>query len=222
MHSGLTIAGVSEKDTHPTVTNYHKFGKKYWDDTHTNCSKIGYHFAYYFQKKFVYIHKIIDIKPPGQRPTCMDWVSNRQILCLGEELKVFSWDQWVNGIGRNAPYTSNYRMIPTRTWSYNALQQHEKFKAFQFIQFKELVDSPTQTIEVEHVGEDDEIERLEELIRNAKAKKAIRQSNEKMELLHMAKCNQLQILIEDMEEKIKSLTIKQLGYRSGKFDKELV
>jgi hypothetical protein len=212
MHSGLTIAGVSEKDTHPTVTNYHKFGKKYWDDTHTNGSKIGYHFAYYFQKKFVYIHKIIDIKPPGQRPTCMDWVSERQILCLSEPLKVFTWDQWVNGLGRNAPYTSNYRMIPTRAWSYNTLQQHEKFKAFDFIQFKDIVDAPTQMIEVE---------RVEELIRNAKAKKAIRQSNE-MELLRMAKCNQLQVLIEDMEEKIKSLTIKQLEVRSGKLDKELV
>ena len=57
MHTGLTIAFICNGNEHPTVINYHKFGQKYWDDTRqTIGSKIGYYFAYYFQKSLsIYI-----------------------------------------------------------------------------------------------------------------------------------------------------------------------
>ena len=219
MQTGLTIAGISQEETHPTVFNYQKFGGQYWDDSQKNGSKIGYYFAYYFQKKFVYIHKIIDILQPAQRPTCMEWESDRQILCLSEQLKAFTWNDWVNGPGQNAPYTSNYPMLPTTAWSYSDLKQHKKFNTFQFIQFKQCVDTPIQD---EMTGtEDDEINRLEERIRIIKARREERQANEKLVLLRTTKCNEIQTLIEEMQETIKSLTQKQIDYRNGHYDKEL-
>jgi hypothetical protein len=219
MHTGLTIAFICNGNDHPTVINYHKFGQKYWDDTRqTIGSKIGYYFAYYFQKKFVYIHKIIDIVQPSHRPSCMDWDSDRPILCLSDQLKAFTWDEWIHGPGLNAPYTPTYSMTPTSTWSYSALQQHKKFNTFHFGKFKDIVDEIARE-------EDDEIARAEEIIRNAKARKAER----KIEMFRSDKCNELQKWIKEEQEKIlesekriREYTEKQLEYRNGNFDKELV
>lgn len=183
MQTGLTIAFICKGEMHPTVANYHKFGKKYWDDGPKTFSKIGYYFAYYFQKERVLIHQIIDIVQPADRPASMDWDSDRQILCLSDQLKEFTWEEWIHGPGKGAPYSiGKYSNAQTTAWSYSTLQT--KFSDFQFIQFKDIV--------------------------------------EKMELLRLAKCNELQALIEEVEERMKSLTHQQLEYRSGKRDKELV
>lgn len=123
--TGITIAFIC-LGKHDTVDCYNKFGNKYWDDTHDNKSKIGYYFIYYYQKKYVYIHKIIDILPYTQRPHDMDWNSTRQILCLGPRLKEFDWNDWINDLGKGAPYTNDYRSTQTSSWS------KEKLKKFSF------------------------------------------------------------------------------------------
>ena len=216
MHSGLTIAFICNGDTHPTVINYHKFGKKYWDDTRqTIGSKIGYYFAYYFQKKFVYIHKIIDIVQPAVRPPCMEWSSDRPILCLSEQLKAFTWDEWIHGAGLNAPYTPTYSMTPTSTWSYSALQQHKKFNTFQFIQFKNIVEPPTPSIEVVHspvkdldpeIDEDEEERRLLEQLKANRAKKAQREAVGRIEELRGARGVIIHAQITDITTRIYDLT----------------
>jgi hypothetical protein len=135
MNTGLTIAFISSANKHPTIENYHKFGNKYWNDTQNNNSKIGYYFAYYYQQKYVFIHKIINILPPNERPSEMAWVSDRQILCLGPQLKMFTWYQWIHGIGFGAPYTPNYRMTQTCSYTNITLLTHAKYKNFNFINF---------------------------------------------------------------------------------------
>ena len=144
MNTGLTIAFICNGNDHPTIINYKKFGNQFWDDTQNNNSKIGYYFAYYFQQKYVYIHKIINILQPSERPPSMIWSSNRQILCLSKQLKKFTWNEWITGIGRGAPYTPNYRMTQTGCWSYNDLQK--KYNPFNFINFKNEIENKPTTI----------------------------------------------------------------------------
>jgi hypothetical protein len=162
MNSGLTIAFICSGKKHDTVENYKNFGKKYWDDTHRNNSKIGYYFAYYFQQKYVYIHKIIDILPPNKRPADMNWTSNRQILCLSNQLKTYTWNEWINGIGFGAPYTPNYRMTQTCSYSYNEMLSHVKYCAFKFLDFKNIIENQTITNNVQLIIKDDEEEEYDE------------------------------------------------------------
>jgi hypothetical protein len=137
MTSGITIAFVCCKKHHSTVQNFNSFGHKYWDDTLRNKSKIGYYFIYYYQKKYVYVHKIINILQPSQRPLEMlHWITNRQILCLSERLQTYSWHEWINGTGKSAPYTPNYYNTQTCSWSYLELKTHKDFRLFNFINFE--------------------------------------------------------------------------------------
>jgi len=146
MSSGLTIAFVCQGKDHSTITNHKKFGNKYWDDAQNNKSKIGYYFAFYFQKKYVYIHKIINILQPSERPIEMDWTSNKQILCLSKQLHAFTWSEWINGIGLGAPFTPNYRQTSTSSWSCFELQNHKKYHTFNFNNFKNtIIDTETAT-----------------------------------------------------------------------------
>ncbi len=124
---GITIAFVCLGHNHPSVICYNTFGQKYWDDTHHNKSKIGYYFLYYYQQKYVYVHKIINILPTTQRPPEMKWNSERQILCLSPKLATFTWENWKN---KGAPYTPTYRMTQTASWSLCEL--HKKFPHFSF------------------------------------------------------------------------------------------
>jgi len=163
MNIGLTIAFICNGDTHPTFINYKLFGKKYWDDTQNNNSKIGYYFAYYFQQKYVYVHKIINILQPCERPKDMQWKSNRQILCLSEQIKNFTWNEWISGLGAGSPYTPNYRMTQTGSWSYSKLQNHKKYNTFNFINFKNIIDQQPANIAINNVEaaiveEDDDME----------------------------------------------------------------
>lgn len=168
MNTGLTIAFICHGKKHDTVINYKKFGNHFWDDAINNQSKIGYYFAYYFQQKYVYIHKIVNILQPNERPIEMEWFSNRQILCLSNQIKEFTWDEWTNHIGFGSPYTPHYRMTKTCSYSLCELQNHAKYKHFNFTQFMNIVEVPIRHINIEpHANgqdeEDDEyeIERLE-------------------------------------------------------------
>jgi hypothetical protein len=156
--SGLTIAFISMGKSHATVKNYNKFGNQYWDDTPNNKSKIGYYFIYYFQMKYVYIHKVINILSPIERPVEMEWSSNRKILCLSNKLKEFTWEEWITGIGFSAPYTPSYRSNQTSSWSYNELQNDSKFKMFNFINFKKIVENETMSLTEEATLVSDEYE----------------------------------------------------------------
>jgi hypothetical protein len=130
MNSGLTVTCISADKKKPTFQSFQKFGNKYWDDTATNKSQIGYYFAYYFQKKYVYLHKIINILSPRERPTDMDWSSDRNILCLSPILKEFTWEEWIYGVGLGSPYTPDYRTNQTCSNSYNELCN--SFSQFNF------------------------------------------------------------------------------------------
>jgi len=162
MNTGLTIAFICNGDKHPTVINYKLFGNKYWDDTQNNKSKIGYYFAYYFQQKYVYIHKIINILQPSEQPSDMIWESNnRQTLCLSKQIKKFTWNEWITGLGAGAPYTPNYRMTQTGSWSYSELQK--KYNMFNFINLKNIIDQQPANIAINYVEdaiveEDDDME----------------------------------------------------------------
>ena len=164
MNTGLTIAFICNGDEHPTFINYKRFGNKYWDDTKNNKSKIGYYFAYYFQKKYVYIHKIINILQQTEKPSDMIWESTRQILCLSKQIKQFTWNEWISGLGTDAPYTPNYRMTQTASWSYSELQNHKKYNMFNFINFKNIIDQQPANIAINNVEDiiveedDDDIE----------------------------------------------------------------
>jgi len=141
MNTGLTIAFICNGDEHPTFINYKRFGNKYWDDAQNNKSKIGYYFAYYFQQKYVYIHKIINILQPSEQPSDMIWESNknRQILCLSKQLKKFTWNEWITGIGTGAPYTPKYRQTQTNCWTFNVLNQ--KYNTFNFMNFIKIIEN---------------------------------------------------------------------------------
>jgi hypothetical protein len=163
MNTGLTIAFICNGDEHPAFINYKLFGNKYWDDTQNNKSKIGYYFAYYFQKKYVYIHKIINILQQTEKPSDMIWESNRQILCLSKQIKQFTWNEWISGLGADAPYTPNYRMTQTVSWSYSELQNHKKYNMFNFINFKNIIDQQPPNIAINNleytiVEEDEDME----------------------------------------------------------------
>ena len=124
--SGLTIAFICLGKDHPSIVNFQKFGHKYWDDAPKNSSQIGYYFVYYYQQKYVYVHKIINITPCTMRPPDHDWVSTRQTLHLSPRLKEFTWEEWTTTVGLGAPYTPTYRMTQTSSWN-----QHE-LKKFDF------------------------------------------------------------------------------------------
>ena len=164
MNTGLTIAFICNGDEHPTFINYKRFGNKYWDDTKNNKSKIGYYFAYYFQKKYVYIHKIINILQQTEKPSDMIWESTRQILCLSKQIKQFTWNEWISGLGAGAPYTPNYRMTQTVSWSYSELQNHKKYNMFNFINFKNIIYQQPANIAINNIEytiveeEDDDME----------------------------------------------------------------
>ncbi len=147
MNPGLTIAFICNGNDHPTIINYKKIGNQFCVDTQNNNSKIGYYFAYYFQQKYFYTHKIMNILQPNERPKSMIRASNRQILCLSKQLKKITWNEWIKGIGIGAPYTPNYRMTQTGSQSYNELQNHTKNNIFNFINFKNAIENqPTTTI----------------------------------------------------------------------------
>jgi hypothetical protein len=162
-NTGLTIAFICNGDKHPTVINYKLFGNKYWDDTQNNKSKIGYYFAYYFQQKYVYIHKIINILQPSEQPSDMIWESNknRQILCLSKQLKKFTWNEWITGIGTGTPYTPKYCMTQTGSWSYSELQK--KYNMFNFINFINTIETQPTVIKTPLLIDDEECE-YEELV----------------------------------------------------------
>jgi hypothetical protein len=223
MNSGLTIAFICNGDKHPTVINYKLFGNKYWDDTQNNKSKIGYYFAYYFQQKYVYIHKIINILQPSEQPSDMIWESNknRQILCLSKQLKKFTWNEWITGIGIGTPYTPKYCMTQTGSWSYNELQNHVKYNTFNFINFKNVIDQQPANIAINYVEDaiveedDEEAELMREMEIERKAMeermvKRLKEIKDKQIVgLREKKCDELKIQLSRYQDMIDELNVNQ-------------
>jgi hypothetical protein len=223
MNAGLTIAFICNGDKHPTVINYKLFGNKYWDDTQNNKSKIGYYFAYYFQQKYVYIHKIINILQPSEQPSDMIWESNknRQILCLSKQLKKFTWNEWITGIGIGTPYTPKYCMTQTGSWSYNELQNHVKYNTFNFINFKNVIDQQPANIAINYVEDaiveedDEEAELMREMEIERKAMeermvKRLKEIKDKQIVgLREKKCDELKIQLSRYQDMIDELNVNQ-------------
>ena len=221
MNTGLTIAFICNGDNHPTVINYKRFGNKYWDDTKNNKSKIGYYFAYYFQQKYVYIHKIINILQQTEKPSDMIWESNRQILCLSKQIKKFTWNEWISELGVGAPYTPNYRMTHTASWSYSELENHKKYNMFNFINFINIIDQQPANIDinnfeaaiVEEDEEESELMREMEIERKAMEAELMREMQIEMEI-------ERKVLEERMVKQLKDLKDKKIvGLREKKCDK---
>jgi hypothetical protein len=232
MNAGLTIAFICNGKDHATIINYKNFGNQFWDDTQNNKSKIGYYFAYYFQQKYVYIHKIINILQPSERPPSMIWSSNRQILCLSKQLKKFTWNEWITGIGVGAPYTPKYCMTQTGSWSYNELQNNKKYNTFNFINFKNVIENQPTTItiplpiyqekyEYEDVVEDDDeettlmkqFEKEERIIREANDAKLRELRAKKMRAninpLRDEAINKINMRMKEHQKQIDALMLEQ-------------
>ena len=212
MNTGLTIAFICHGKKHGTMVNYKKFGNHFWDDAINNQSKIGYYFAYYFQQKYVYIHKIVNILQPNERPREMEWSSNRQILCLSNRLKEFTWDEWTNHIGFGSPYTPHYRMTKTCSYSLCELQNHAKYKDFNFMQFINAVEVPEEDDEYE-IERLELLKKLEDISKRKLRRKKINilmneNNNDEREIKRLME----QILIRN--ERIKCIT-------DGKLDNEI-
>ena len=135
---GLTIAYIAMNEKEESFKNYKKFGINYWDDGEKNASKIGYYFIYYYQKKYVFIHKIINILPSTQRPDIMKhWDKGRQILVLSKCIKTLTWSEWISGIGLNAPHTTpNSRQMVTIARTPCILSS--KFSGFNYKQLEQF------------------------------------------------------------------------------------
>ena len=198
---GLTIAFICNGNQHPTIINYKKFGNQYWDDSQNNNSKIGYYFAYYFRQKYVYIHKIINILQPEQRPALMEWDSDRQILCLSNKIKEFTWDEWTTGVGLGAPYTPTYRMTQTGSWSYSELQNHKKYQKFNFMNFKNAIEQQntniTTILECDKKNEDNNSVGGEESLITL----CLQKQQRDIELFISAKHAETECIIKEMELK---------------------
>jgi hypothetical protein len=174
MNLGITVAFISPDVKHSTYKNFKKFGSNigkisYWDDAKDNKSrneksKIGYYFAFYFQKKYVYIHKIVDILPPCERPKEMLWISDRNVLCLSERLQEFTWEEWKNNFGFGAPYTPDYHSCQTGSWSINELKT--RFSKFNFNNLHVLLTTRSENLNIHEINIqnikviDDELEKV--------------------------------------------------------------
>jgi hypothetical protein len=159
MTTGLTIAIINKKDygTNKTNANYKKFGKKYWDDAKGNKSKLGYYFVYYYKKEYVNVHKIINISPPNERPPEMeDWSSNENTIHLSEQLKQFTWDEWITSIGKGAPYACDYRQTHTISKTKTELKQtHPTFNFANFVKNVEETNDIDNIVESKIITEID-------------------------------------------------------------------
>jgi hypothetical protein len=188
---GITIAFVCLGHNHPSVICYNTFGQKYWDDTHHNKSKIGYYFLYYYQQKYVYVHKIVNILPTTQRPPEMKWNSERQILCLSPKLATFTWENWKN---KGAPYTPTYRMTQTASWSLCEL--HKKFPHFSFEHLLSLKEKEKE------INDDKEAELKEEFRR----RQLMNDEEYRVRLHHLRVAQLSQLQEKEIERLIKERT----------------
>jgi len=100
----ITITPISQDIKSKSNINYKEQLSKsnwYWDEASPSCNKlspkIGQLFGFYFPKKKMIIHRVIDILSPIHRlPTWSLNVgqSNRQVLKLSEPLKEFTFEEW--------------------------------------------------------------------------------------------------------------------------------
>ena len=228
MNSGLTIAFISVDKTKPSVINFNKFGTKFWDDSKLiNKSKVGYYLAYYYQKKYVYIHKIINILSPINKPIEMAcWETTNNILCLSERLVTFTWEDWKSGYGKEAPYTpGEYHNTRTYAWSYDDLKIHGQYKLFDFTRLIQLI-QPVQQSKIELIIKDknnelDKYIEVEEYEEDAD-EVAIRDLTEQLEKLNAKKEEKMKINeIKKNVHILREKTIKLINEENDRFERKI-
>ena len=153
----------------------------------------------------------------------MIWESNknRQILCLSKQLKKFTWNEWITGIGIGTPYTPKYCMTQTGSWSYNELQNHVKYNTFNFINFKNVIDQQPANIAINYVEDaiveedDEEAELMREMEIERKAMeermvKRLKEIKDKQIVgLREKKCDELKIQLSRYQDMIDELNVNQ-------------
>jgi hypothetical protein len=151
----------------------------------------------------------------------MQWDSNRQILCLSKQIKKFTWNEWISGLGAGAPYTPNYRMTQTGSWSYSELQNHKKYNMFNFINFKNIIDQQPANIAiniveaaiVEEYYEEAELMREMEIERKAMEERMVKRlkdiKDKQIVGLREKRCDELKIHLSRYQDMIDELNINQ-------------
>lgn len=98
-----------------------------WSDGKHNNSKIGHYFAFYFHKKKIIFHKIIDVKGPEIK--YLNWAYNddksRNILILSQPLHEVEWNEWkaLNGPQSHMSTYTTANLKTQRPLVYNYLDQ---------------------------------------------------------------------------------------------------
>ena len=166
--------------------------------------------------KYVYVHKIINILQPSERPIEMEWGADRQILCLSDKLKEFTWEEWTTSVGFGAPYTPKYYSTQTTAWSFNELQNHPKFQQFNLLHFKKIVENETMSlveetslVSDEYEDEEDEYQEDEEDI-DEEINIFLKKQKEKMEALVKAEQEETIRIMKQMTAKKLYKDIKSL------------
>jgi hypothetical protein len=150
----------------------------------------------------------------------MIWESNnRQTLCLSKQLKKFTWNEWISELGAGAPYTPNYRMTRTASWSYSELQK--KYNMFNFINFINIIDQQPANIAINNVEaaiveeDDEEAELIREMEIELKAMeermvKRLKDIKDKQIVgLREKKCDELKIQLSRYQDMIDELNVNQ-------------
>jgi hypothetical protein len=204
MDCGLTIAPITKKGA--SVENHRNFGDRYWDDGQYNKSRVGYYFAYYYQKKFVELRQIINILKPSEKPKEMaDWVTTRNILCLGPLLKKFTWEDWKNNWGYTAPFSKEYGSINTNAWTYeNLSKDYPKFNFNALIKFiGPLQEEPKPILVIPLVKESPTLQEKSPTVQGNESVKNVYQKEFETKMKEME-----QKLREECEQKIKEACIR--------------
>jgi hypothetical protein len=149
----------------------------------------------------------------------MIWDSNRQILCLSKQIKQFTWNDWISGLGTCAPYTPKYRMTQTGSWSYSELQT--KYNTFNFINFKNIIDQQPANISINYVedaiveeaDEEEELMREMEIERKAMEERMVKRLKDikykQIVGLREKKCDELKIHLSRYKDMIDELNVNQ-------------
>jgi hypothetical protein len=133
--------------------------------------------------------------------------------------KKFTWNEWITGLGAGAPYTPNYRMTQTGSWSDSEL--HKKYNTFKFINFKNIIDQQPANIAinnveaaiVEEADEEAELMREMEIERKAMEERMVKRLKDikakQIVGLREKKCDELKIQLSRYQDMIDELNLNQ-------------
>jgi hypothetical protein len=99
-----------------------------WSDGKHNKSKIGDYFAFYFHKKKIIFHKILDIIGPENKYSHWDYPGSqsKNILILSQPLHELDWNEWelLNGPQSHMSTYTTANLKKQRSLVYNYLVDH--------------------------------------------------------------------------------------------------